>query len=148
MKFLLDLHQSEIEMRKLLVVGVVLALAGCSSASSRMADCQAQGVSRDTCYLAEQNRHAAIVGAAEKQAMENAQHAQAAHKSAVKTWRYKDVTVSRDKLGIVSILGKPATLDAEELGNKTYSAGISQVIFYKNGKVALMQSGQFAGWMK
>lgn len=76
------------------------------------------------------------------------QYAQAARKSAVETWHYKDVVVSRDKLGIVSIDGKPAVMDAEELGNKTFSAGISQVIFYKNGKVALMQNGQFKGWMK
>lgn len=40
-----------------------------------MADCQAQGVSKDTCYLAEENRQIAILGTAEKQAMENANKA-------------------------------------------------------------------------
>lgn len=135
-------------MKNIIVICLVLVLASCSSASSRMAECQSQGVSRDTCYLAEQNRNAAIAAAAEKQAMENAQHAQTAHKSGLKIWSYKDVTVSRDKLGIVSIDGKPAVMDAEKLGNTTYSAGISKVIFYTSGNVALMQNGHFQGWMK
>lgn len=60
----------------------VSALSACSSPAERMANCEAQGVSRDTCYLAEQNRTTAINAAAEKQAMENAanavQHAQSA----------------------------------------------------------------------
>lgn len=135
-------------MKKLLIAGVALALTGCSTSASRMAECEAQGVTRDACYVAEQNRHAAIVGAAEKQALENAQLAQAAHKSVKKTWRYKDVVVSRDKLGIVSIDGKPAIMTEENNGNQVFSAGISNVIFYKSGKVALMQNGRFEGWMK
>jgi len=135
-------------MKKLLIAGALLALTSCSSSASRMAECEAQGVSRDTCYLAEQNRHAAIVGAAEKQALENAQFAQAAHKSAAKKWRYKDVVVSRDKSGIVSIDGKPAVMTENNNGNQVFATGISNVIFYKNGKVALMQNGQFEGWMK
>lgn len=35
--------------------------------------CESKGVSRDACYIAEQNRQATINAAAEKQAMENAQ---------------------------------------------------------------------------
>ncbi|WP_409301118.1 hypothetical protein [Pseudomonas sp. KCJK8993] len=46
--------------------------AGCSSAAQRMSDCQAQGVSRDACHTAEQNRQAAVKAAVEQQAMENA----------------------------------------------------------------------------
>lgn len=46
----------------------VILLAGCSSPTSRIADCQAQGVSHDTCYLAEQQRQAAILSASEAQA--------------------------------------------------------------------------------
>lgn len=49
-----------------------LLLAGCSSPAQRMSNCVAQGVSRDACYVAEQNRQAAITAAAEKQALENA----------------------------------------------------------------------------
>jgi len=135
-------------MKKFLIVGALLVLTGCSSSASRMAGSEAQGVSRDACYLAEQNRQVAMVDVAGKQALENAQFAQEAHKSAAKTWRYKDVVVSRDKLGIVSIDGKPAVMTEENKGNQVFATGISNVIFYKNGKVALMQNGQFEGWMK
>lgn len=41
----------------------VILLTGCSSPTSRIADCQAQGVSHDTCYLAEQQRQTAILSA-------------------------------------------------------------------------------------
>ncbi|MBZ0059605.1 MULTISPECIES: hypothetical protein [unclassified Leclercia] len=53
------------------LVAIVL-LAGCTSSAERMYECEAQGVSRDACYVAEQNRKANINSAAEKQAMENA----------------------------------------------------------------------------
>lgn len=59
----------------ILLLSVAAALAGCSSPTQRMADCQAQGISKDACYMAEQNRQTAILGAAEKQAMENASKA-------------------------------------------------------------------------
>lgn len=65
-----------ITMKKIILfVSLAGLLAGCSSPAQRMADCQAQGISKDTCYLAEQNRQTAILGAAEKQAMENASKA-------------------------------------------------------------------------
>lgn len=71
-------------MKKILLVGMVAALlAGCVSEEQRLAQCEVKGVSRDACYIADQNRQAAINAAAEKQALENAhnavQHAQAAH---------------------------------------------------------------------
>ncbi|MFQ2603155.1 hypothetical protein ACK30G_09815 [Aeromonas caviae] len=50
-------------------------LAGCASPAQRMAECQAQGISKDACYQAEQNRQASIMNAAEKQALENASKA-------------------------------------------------------------------------
>lgn len=55
-----------------IVAGITLTLTGCQSSASRMYECEAQGVSRDACYVAEQNRKATINSAAEKQAMENA----------------------------------------------------------------------------
>lgn len=71
-------------MKKILLVGMVATLlAGCVSEEQRLAQCQAKGVSRDACYVADQNRQVAINAAAEKQALENAheavQHSQAAH---------------------------------------------------------------------
>ena len=53
----------------MLVVGI---LAGCSTEAQRMAQCEAKGISRDTCYLSEQNRQQGINDAALKQALENA----------------------------------------------------------------------------
>ena len=65
-----------ITMKKIiLLMSVAGLMAGCSSPAQRMADCQAQGISKDTCHLAEQNRQTAVLGAAEKQAMENASKA-------------------------------------------------------------------------
>ncbi|KNC09902.1 hypothetical protein AC791_14910 [Klebsiella sp. RIT-PI-d] len=73
-------------MKKLMMMVISAAvLAGCSSPADRMAKCEAQGVSVDTCYAVEQNRQTSINAAAEKQALENAQaqypaqKAQAAH---------------------------------------------------------------------
>lgn len=37
----------------------VTLLSGCVSPEERMAECQSKGISKDTCYLAEQNREAA-----------------------------------------------------------------------------------------
>ncbi|WP_221200556.1 hypothetical protein [Buttiauxella sp. A111] len=54
---------------------MVGTLVGCSTSAQRQADCQAQGISKDTCYLAEQNRQNSINNAAMKQAMENATNA-------------------------------------------------------------------------
>lgn len=64
-------------------------LAGCTSPAQRMAACEAQGISKDTCYLSEQNRQQGINNAAMAAAYANAanatrtheaeQHAQAAH---------------------------------------------------------------------
>jgi len=70
-------------MKKLMMVAIaVSALSACSSPAERMAKCEAQGVSRDTCYLAEQNRTTTMNAVAEKQALENAanavQHGQSA----------------------------------------------------------------------
>ncbi|MGY4026263.1 lipoprotein [Aeromonas rivuli] len=59
----------------ILFMSLTSLLAGCSTATERMANCQAQGISKDACYIAEQNRQTAILGAAEKQAMENASKA-------------------------------------------------------------------------
>lgn len=73
---------------KLMVLAGLMSavfLAGCSSPAQRMAACEAQGVSKDTCYLSEQNRQQGINNAALTPAYANAanataeQHAQAAH---------------------------------------------------------------------
>ncbi|MRS90868.1 hypothetical protein GJV04_12625 [Enterobacteriaceae bacterium RIT714] len=70
-------------MKKLMLVAIAVSvLSACSSPAERMAQCEAQGVSKDTCYMAEQNRSTAMNAVAEKQALENAanavQHGQSA----------------------------------------------------------------------
>ena len=63
-------------MNKIVLAGIVAALlSGCVSQEQRLADCEAKGVSRDACYIADQNRQATFNAAAEKQALENAQAA-------------------------------------------------------------------------
>ncbi|QIR26802.1 hypothetical protein GY169_08200 [Kluyvera genomosp. 3] len=77
---------------KIMLLAVVASsaiLAGCSTPAQRMAACEAQGISKDTCYLSEQNRQQGINNAAMTAAYANAanatrthdaeQHAQAAH---------------------------------------------------------------------
>ena len=53
-------------MKKLIMIAVMGGiLAGCSTEASRMNACESKGVSRDACYVAEQNRQATINAAAE-----------------------------------------------------------------------------------
>jgi len=61
----------------------VALLAGCSTQASRLADCEAQGVSKDACYIVEQNRQISLQNAAESQALHNAvaQYGQSAKKT-------------------------------------------------------------------
>lgn len=56
----------------LVSVAALAGLSGCTSSAQRMYECEAQGISRDACYVSEQNRKATLNSAAEKQAMENA----------------------------------------------------------------------------
>lgn len=141
-------------MNKVMICALpLLMLVGCSSSSSRMAECEAQGVSRDACYLAEQNRQSAINSAAEKQALENAQalypqKAQAAKKSMVFTRHYDGMLIKRDAQGVVNVDGKPAAQDETNADATVYSQGLYTIIAYKTGKVAVMKSGVFMGYAK
>lgn len=47
--------------KKLLFVGILspLLLVSCVSLEDKMAECENQGISKDTCYLAEMNRESA-----------------------------------------------------------------------------------------
>lgn len=66
-------------MNKLLVVSVVTGflLTGCKSSADRMYECEAQGISRDTCYQVEQSRKQGINDQAMAQAYRNASAAAA-----------------------------------------------------------------------
>ncbi|HAV1601530.1 TPA: hypothetical protein JG832_002420 [Enterobacter hormaechei subsp. xiangfangensis] len=63
-------------MKKLMLVAfAALSLAGCKSAADRMYECESHGVSRDACYMAEQNRQASMNNAAQNAAYQNARDA-------------------------------------------------------------------------
>lgn len=63
-------------MKKLMLVALAaLSLAGCKSAADRMYECESHGVSRDACYMAEQNRQASMNNAAQNAAYQNARDA-------------------------------------------------------------------------
>ena len=127
----------------------VILLAGCSSPTSRIADCQAQGVSHDTCYLAEQQRQAAILSASEAQAFKNAeaaQHAQAAKKSIYKGF---GMTFRMSSKNFAYLNDSLCAIDEDNKDATVYQSGLYNVIVYHHtGKVALMKEGQFVGYLK
>ncbi|QZY67692.1 hypothetical protein [Escherichia coli] len=151
-------------MKKLSLLALLI-LAGCSSQASRMYECESQGISRDACYVAEQNRQSSINSAAEKQAMENAQaqypteqaghhhhhhasqYAQAAHKERV----YKGFgqTFKMHGENFAYLNDVVCAVDENNADATTYSEGLYTVIHYKKtGKVILMKQGQLVGSLK
>lgn len=130
---------------------IAILLAGCTSTASRMAECEAQGVSKDTCYLAEQNRQTAIYAAAEKQALENAakQYAQSAK---IKTLQARiagiDIKISPDiKQGYIEQTA--AALAEENQYAQVYQKGVYTAIWYRQKhKIVLLRDGQIVGSAK
>ncbi|VEI65798.1 Uncharacterised protein [Serratia fonticola] len=130
---------------------IAILLAGCTSTASRMAECEAQGVSKDTCYLAEQNRQTAIYAAAEKQALENAakQYAQSAKG---KTLQARiagiDIKISPDiKQGYIEQTA--AALTEENQYAQVYQKGVYTAIWYRQKhKIVLLRDGQIVGSAK
>lgn len=54
-------------------IGVAaVSLTGCKSSADRMYECESQGISRDTCYLSEQQRKQGMNEQAQAQAYRNA----------------------------------------------------------------------------
>lgn len=149
--------------KKLTVLAVIL-LAGCSTSASRMAECQAQGISRNTCYLAEQNRQAAILGASEAQAYKNAsdaandesgskhhhharQYAQAAHHAHL--YKGYGVTFRMSSKNFAYLNDSLCAIDEDNSDATAYQSGLYNVIVYhRTGKVALMKQGQLVGYLK
>lgn len=85
---------------------------------------------------------------AEAQAPLNPQHAQPAVKAQPFIKHYDGMTIKRDKLGIVTVDGKPAANDENTATASTYSSGLYTVVVYKKGKVAVMKEGRFMGYAK
>ncbi len=135
---------------KSLVITAGLVLAGCSSQASRMAECENQGVSKDACYVAEQNRQASINSTAQKQAMENAQALYPVQKAqaAKKTWKYDGMKIQKVSTGL-NIDGKPAAIDEDNTDATTYSQGSYQFVLYKkSGILAVLKDGKFVEYAK
>lgn len=128
--------------------GTCSLLAGCTSESQRLANCEAKGISRDTCYLAEQNRQASINAVYEKQALENAaaavQHGQNAK---VKMKHFAGMEIKSTSTGL-SIDGKPAAVIEKNKDATVYQQGLYNFIVYANGKIAVTQEGVFKGYAK
>ena len=131
-----------------MLLGVV-ALAGCTSSAQRMAECEAQGISKDTCYLAEQNRKNSINNAAQAAAYANArdavnQKAQSAHK--YKKWDGMKLEITKN--GLV-VDGKPAAIVEKTKEANVYQQGLFNYVVYKNGKIAVMDANNsFKGYAK
>ncbi|CAI2063481.1 Uncharacterised protein [Serratia fonticola] len=130
---------------------IAILLAGCTSTASRMAECEAQGVSKDTCYLAEQNRQTAIYAAAEKQALENAAK-QYAQSTKSKTLQARiagiDIKISPDiKQGYIEQTA--AALTEENQYAQVYQKGVYTAIWYRQKhKIVLLRDGQIVGSAK
>lgn len=138
-------------MKKLMMVGAIVSvLAACSSPAQRMAECEAQGVSKDACYIAEQNKQAAVNAAAQKQAMENAQALYPVQKAqAAKKATYKGEGLTLVLTGnTLTVDGKLAALDEDNADAKSYSQGLYSFVVYKNGKIAIMKDNQFVSYAK
>lgn len=138
-------------MKKLLIMVAMGCgvMAGCSSPAQRMAECQAQGVSKDTCYLSEQNRQNTINEAAYSAQWANArnavkQKAQAAKK--VMMWEGMKLEVRSN--GLV-VDGKPAAVIERAEKATAYQQGRFNYIVYTNGRIAVTDTtGVFKGYAK
>ncbi|MFW3388108.1 UNVERIFIED_CONTAM: hypothetical protein RF648_19145 [Kocuria sp. CPCC 205274] len=93
---------------------------------------------------------AAIIGAAEGQALSNAQALYPVQKAqAAKAKIYKGYGVEVSVSGNwITVDGKPAALVEKNEHATAVQSGLFIVTVYKNGKVALMKEGVFVGWLK
>ncbi|SRR5471030_214368 len=138
-------------MKKLITLAVLSAalLAGCSTQASRMAECEAQGVSKDACYIAEKNHQANMNNAAESQALRNAaaQYGQATHKSQKVQVKIKGVSIKiypQDKQAWIESTAAALTEENEHV--QVYQKGIFTAIWYKlTHQIILLREGKLVG---
>lgn len=144
------------------MAGATALLSACTSPAHRMAECERQGISKDTCYLAEQNRQNAYNESAQNAAWANArdaaagtgiwakkdakQHAQAAKAAHTFKWEGMKITIRGEILDVDGVLG---ALDENEPQAKVYSQGLYTFIYYPaKGKLAVNKEGQFQGYAR
>ncbi|WP_288822018.1 hypothetical protein [uncultured Leclercia sp.] len=148
----------------MMVIGAAVALSACKSPEQRMAECASQGISKDTCYLVEQNRQQSYNEAAQNAAYANArdaaagtgvwakkdkhakQHAQAAHKPGVKHWKGMKLEITKN--GLV-VDGKPAAVSETSEKATVYQQGLYSYVVYSNGKIGVLDDkGAFLDYAK
>jgi hypothetical protein len=142
------------------MAGATALLSACTSPAQHMAECERQGISKDTCYLSEQNRQNAYNEAAQNAAWANArdaaagtgiwakkdakQHAQAAKATHAFKWEGMKITIRGEILDVDGVLG---ALDENEPQAKVYSQGLYTFIYYPaKGKLAVSKEGRFEGY--
>lgn len=138
-------------MKKMITLAVLSAtlLAGCSTQASRMTECEAQGISKDTCYIAEKNHQAIIEGAAESQALRNAaaQYGQTAHKTKKIHVYIKGVEIKiypQDKQAWIESTAAALTEENEHV--QVYQKGVFTAIWYKlTHKIMLLRDSHLVG---
>ncbi|MRS14922.1 hypothetical protein GJV06_08525 [Enterobacteriaceae bacterium RIT691] len=137
------------KVNKLFACVGVLLLAGCTTSAQRMAECEAQGISKETCYLAEVQHKEAINQAAYNAAYANArdavkQHGQSAKKS--KAWEGMTLVVNANGL---TVEGKPAAVVEKTAKATVYQQGLFNYIVYSNGKIGVTDlNNVFKGYAK
>lgn len=144
------------------MAGATALLSACTSPVQRMAECERQGISKDTCYLAEQNRQNTYNEAAQNAAWANArdaaagmglwakkdakQHAQAAKAAHTFKWEGMKIAIRGEILDVDGVLG---ALDENEPQAKVYSQGLYTFIYYPaKVKLAVSKEGQFQGYAR
>lgn len=144
------------------MAGAAALLSACTSPAQRMAECERQGISKDTCYMAEQNRQNTYNESAQNAAWANArdaaagtglwakkdakQHAQAAKATHAFKWEKMTIAIRGEILDVDGVLG---ALDENEPQAKVYSQGLYTFIYYPaKGKLAVSKEGQFQGYAR
>ncbi len=127
----------------LLALSAAIAI-GCSSPAQRMAECEAQGISKDACYIAEQKQ----TGYGERRSGETG--AGKMHRlyipcrkrnPAKKVKIFNGMKLVTNSTGL-TVDGKPAALDESNADAKTYSQGLYVFLLSTNQEKNCRHAGR------
>lgn len=131
---------------KLAVLISIALLAGCSTQASRMSDCESQGISKDACYIAEQNKQASVTNAAETAALRNA--AKSVEQTTYQPFKthLAGLNIEANAQGQMYVDGKPALITEDNVDAIAYQQGGFDIIHYKRThKLFVLQNGKIVG---
>lgn len=131
---------------KLAVLISIALLAGCSTQASRMSDCESQGISKDACYIAEQNKQASVTNAAETAALRNA--TKSVEQTTYQPFKthLAGLNIEANAQGQMYVDGKPALITEDNVDAITYQQGGFDIIHYKRThKLFVLQNGKIVG---